>query len=141
MRLIWLAGAGYFIFAGLRGIQHPRPSTLWFAPYYALAVAAFLIWCVVNNYWNEDATQWRDQPDEPLTRKQRIAFRVLGAPVALIGFAVFGSSCWFAWYELSKVGHWPYTTWPLLKGPFFLGLFGLFLFAGGIFVYRGPSSR
>jgi hypothetical protein len=141
----------YFLVRCFRAFRYPALNSSWFAPYVNVLAVGMAFYAAFEFYRNRDNTQRtgeRGVSAEPVSRIERIFFKLLGVPTIFAGLVLIGLGCWTAWDQWTSAQSVVISrtalssaSWDLLKGSALEFIFGGLLLAGGVFVYRNPSAR
>ncbi len=108
--LLWIVAGGYMLVLSYRGVRNPSSDLPSFTSYVLIWRTGLAFFSAFDSYRKRGAGQLASQPSATpprFTPRDRIAFKALGVPPALVGLIVLGVSCWLAWGQWITVSHWP----------------------------------
>lgn len=134
---LWIGCGGYLLISGYSRLREPSTNGLWSIAYALglLVLAGLFFHSAFNTYRKRGAVQLTKSsvPPERLTRTDKIAFKVMGIPVMLVGLVGLGLSGWLAHQQWIKVAQWPRANATLIGND----ISGM----GGRLVFRYNANR
>ena len=107
---------GYLAIRSYLYFRAPSSDRSWITPYVLMLFAALMLLSAFDAYRKrgvDSASKF-----EPPTRTERLAFKAMGAFVALVGVAVVSVVCWLAWGQWTRVARWPRANAILVRKEF-----------------------
>ncbi len=134
----------YFLVRSYLGFLQPAPVLSRLMPYLDVLLGGFCFYAAIKAYKDAEPGSIA----EPLSRTEKIIFKLVGVPTIFAGLVLIGLGCWLAWDQWSsgssvvihRAAQISYSR-ELFKGPASSIVIGGLLLAGGVFVYRGAALR